>query len=98
MKTNFHDVKFRLRNKEYVFWFYDCWDFFNPFKRRDAGCIVPIFEFLPHIGFSVNAQTSYFGFHAGWLNMRMDLHLYHGETIQRNCYNKFINNKNNKRK
>lgn len=51
-------------------------DLFNPFAKRQPGCIVPIINLLPQIGIGIDRETRYAAFHVGWLNFLCELHFF----------------------
>ena len=58
---------------------YQSIELFNPFKKRQWGQIIPIFNILPQIGIEFDRTTHRFGLHLGWLNFsyRLSINYWH---------------------
>jgi len=51
-------------------------DFFNPFKKRELGVIIPIFNFLPQLGILIDRVSRRIGLRLGWLNINIEFHVW----------------------
>ncbi|MBR1373648.1 hypothetical protein IJ556_04260 [bacterium] len=58
--------------------------FSNPFKKRQVGEIVPIFNLIPQVGFALDRNMRSFSIHLGWLNVKFECHGYFCKTINEN--------------
>ena len=76
MKTYNWELRLK-RYKSIRFQVYCRYDFFNPFKKREVGTLVPVFNLLPQLGIAIDRVSRYIGFHIGWLNAKIELHIYH---------------------
>ena len=48
---------------------------FNPFKKFEAGVIIPYFNLLPQIGICLDRTFEMCTIKIGWLNLQLSLHI-----------------------